>query len=423
VSFLTPLALLAGGVSAAAVIALHLLARQRPRAAAFPPARFVPDQPVRAPSLARRPTDLVLLALRVAALLLLATAFARPVLDGRRRSIARVVALDRSRAVASLAEGRDSARAILGSGDRLVMFDSMAGIAPVTALDSLAKEASEAPGSLSAALIASIRAAPAFRASADSVELVLISPLVREEWDAATAAIRATWPGRVRVIRVRASATPRQASQRVEIIGREDDPLRATAGLLGARAAIPVRVLRQAAAAGDSEEARDGRVLVYWPEDGGGFPRRARPDTIGAVVAGDVVLVAPFVRATTPPPGRVIARWADGQPAATEREVGGGCFRDVAITLDAAGDVALRESAQHLLAALAAPCGGARELTPLADSLAERLRGARSLVAAKNLTGKEAPESPLARWLLLASALTLLVEMIVRQYRGAGRAS
>lgn len=94
-SFLFP-AFLLGGLAATVPILLHFFARDRAPRLPFSDVRFLERASVRR-TRRRRPRDLLLLALRVAALLLLAVAFARPFVDaagGTRRTT--VVAVDRS---------------------------------------------------------------------------------------------------------------------------------------------------------------------------------------------------------------------------------------------------------------------------------------------------------------------------------------
>lgn len=134
--------------AASVVVVLHLLARRRPHPMMLPTARFVPEAAVRAPAFHRRPSDLLLLALRVAALLLLGAALARPEITGPRRPVA-----------------------------ALTIGDSV--------------------GSLSAAFAAALRASPAL--GADSVALVLAMSLTRDRWDPATVEWRSRWPGAVRL--------------------------------------------------------------------------------------------------------------------------------------------------------------------------------------------------------------------------------
>ena len=58
--------LFVGAGAAVALVALHLLALGRPAPLVLPTTRFVPARAVRARRLARRPTDLLLLATRAA---------------------------------------------------------------------------------------------------------------------------------------------------------------------------------------------------------------------------------------------------------------------------------------------------------------------------------------------------------------------
>jgi hypothetical protein len=139
------------------------------------------------------------------------------------------------------------------------------------------------------------------------------------------------------------------------------------------------------------------------------------------VIAGSAVLVAPFVRDVEPPAGRAVAWWMDGRPAATERVVGDGCMRDVAIALPEAGDVALGESARRLVQALSGPCGGARAVAPSTDSALAILRGDGPLLDPRTLHAERAASSRTATWLLLAAALLIVAEPLAR--RGRGRSS
>lgn len=146
---------------------------------------------------------------------------------------------------------------------------------------------------------------------------------------------------------------------------------------------------------------------------------------MGAVVAGDAVVVASFVRTAHPPAGRVVARWVDGQPAAAEHPTGRGCVRDVAIALPKRGDLALRESTLRLVRALTEPCGGARDLAVLPEPALARLRGDTALLAARAL-----PPAPhlerhdgLVTWLLAAAALLVLAEPLARRAGRTGDAT
>jgi hypothetical protein len=268
--------------------------------------------------------------------------------------------------------------------------------------------------------VAAIRAASPLRETADSVDLVVISPMAIGEWDAATTRIRSAWPGRIRLVQVSAVGDS-TAPQRIDVRGAIDDPVRAAAALYGAQATASARVVRGPLTATDSSWAREARhVLVWWPPFGDGLPRRAPEDSSGAVVTENAVLVAPFSRSANPPAGRVVARWADGRPAATEQALGAGCRRSVAVVLPSAGDVALRESTRGVLADLVAACGGAAQGQRAATALLDTLRGPARLTAARERDARgERRRSPLSTWLFGAAVVCLLAESAVR--RRAGR--
>ena len=429
-TFLAPIHLVIALAAALGIVALHLITRDRPPRAPLPTARFIPPRVEKAMSRATRPTDPLLLLLRVVLIVLAGAAFARPVLERERRPIARVVMLDRSRAVASAPEARDSAAAWLGPEDALVLFDTAARVVDGEPRDSLPAldvgdgAATGAAGSLSAALLAASRVARELAGGADSVELVLVSALADEELDDATIAIRGSWPGRVRLVRLRPAAAGTLTST-LEVRAGTDDPVGAAAALQGPRMVpSPVRVVRTRPTASDSMAAQSGGVLVVWPRDTmpAGWTVRTTIDTVGAVVAGDAVVVAPFERRVAAPAAsepsrqmRVAARWVDGEPAAVERPMGAGCVRDVGIPLDERGDLALRLETRRLLVALTEPCGGRRRFDPLTDSVAAMLAGAGPLASSGAIRHDDTQQTPLVPWLLGAALLAALAEPVVRR--------
>ena len=436
-TFLAPWALWAAGAVSAAVIALHILASRNPRVTPLPTARFIPDVPLRATARAMRLSDVMLMLVRVAVVMLVGVAFARPELARGRRSVGRVVMVDASRALGSPSEAADSAARLIARGDVVIAFDSIAHPIRDGSADALramlADSSAWSPhGSLSTAFAAAMRATSALRADADSVELVLVSPLSAEEWDAATGPIRAAWPGRVHLVRVASATSSAAPALRIEVTNASlDDPVRAAASLLGAASAaasatgsVSARVDRGSPLASDTAWARDpAHTLVRWPAqlDSSGWHTRVHVDTSGALLAGEgdgaAVVVSPFARRVDPAPGRVIVRWADGAVAATERALGAGCVRDVAIPLPRAGDLALRESTRRLVAQLASPCGGAVRYTPASDSALAKLRGSGPLVATRALERRTVPRGHLATWLLSAAFVLLLLEPLLRRQR------
>lgn len=349
-------------------------------------------------------------------MVLLAAAFARPVIETR-GGIRRVIVLDGSRAVATLAEVRDSARALYRAGDVLVTFDSTARVVPN--LEALASaESPPVRGSLSAALVVALRTGSQVAPHADSLELVIVSPLAAEEWDHATVVVRNLWPGRIQLVSV---ATAQQRAEGVETPLGDDDPLGAAVSLAGLRRGRgSVRLVRERPTKRDSAWARAAAgALVYWPAaPDPRWPTRSQ-DMVGAVASGDAVVVAPFHRDGSPPGGRAVAHWVDGAIAAVERPVGAGCQRDVAIRVPTGGDIALSHSMQRLLVALLAPCAGNTSGLP-GDSALGDLRGQGRLAAASGFPrgGGHDTRVPANRWLLLVAAVFIAGEPFVRRRKG-----
>lgn len=425
-TLLAPLYLLAGLAAAAGVVALHLIAFDRPRVLLLPTARFAPPLPERARTRARRPTDVVLLALRVLALLLAALALARPVRVPTRVPLARVVVADLTASVARPAEVRDSVRALARPGDvviaaggeaRTIAPDSLDAFYSVGARPSMP---TARPGAITAGIVRAIAAAREVARGADSAELVIVSPLLRESVDAATGSAVAAWNGRVRVVRVAAvAAREPDTSRRIAVLTRPDadDAIAAAAARVGPRARAEARIVRApGATSGDSAwvSAEQGRVLVVWPpaRETGSDTARVR----GIAWDGDA-LVAPLSVTDAPAPGRVVAWWDDGTPAAVERTLGAGCIREVHVGVSQRGDVALRGGMLRFVRALADPCGGRRDLVPVQPATLG-MRGDAPARALPRAPGEDAWR--IGRWLLGASMLLLLVEPFVRRGRRAG---
>jgi hypothetical protein len=339
------------------------------------------------------------------------------------------VVADRSRSVADIAETRDSVSTLLRPGDALATFDSSA--ASVASIASFSH--SNTRGELSAGLAAAMRAGAALAPRADSVELVIVSPIAAEEVDAATTHIRGAWPGRVRIVRVRATSDT-DAAPRVQTAGAIIDANDAViaglslsgmlGGTSGAAGATPAtaRLARAEPSTSDSAWARQGHVLVHWPasQRDVSWPRREQIDAIGGVATESGVLVGRFPRVWALS-GAVVARWSDGEAAATERALGAGCIRDVAVLIDPAADITLHAPFRRFARALFAPCGGARSAA-LADSgTVARLAGAGPLAPSALLQDAESAPSSWTPWLLALGAALLLLELAVR--RSEARAS
>lgn len=411
-TFAAPLWLAGAAACSLVVVALHLLARRRPRTFIYPTARFIPEQAASAPAASRRPSDLPLLLLRVVIILLTGTAFARPSLPPPRHTT-RLVLLDRSRTAPRLQD--DSLTPLLRHADLVLPFDSMPrSWSGTVATDDTNRTAPR--GSLSAALLAALRRAPELAAAGDSLALHIISPFALEEWDEATPAIRRLWRGGITLHVVPAVHPPVAPGGGSRLSG--DDPLAATVALLGGEAERGARIVRTRPTAADSSWATAGGALVHWPRELGRTTwDTLRPDTIGAVAGRSTVVVAPFARTVRPPGGGVIARWADGTPAATEHPLGAGCARDVAIPTDGGGDLALRGSMRALVRELTAPCGGLPALARGSGARLDSLRGPASLLAASRLTPVGGGRVPANGWYLAAALLLLAAEPLVRRGR------
>lgn len=329
-TFLAPVFLYAAIAAAAVIVALHFLVVRQPRSSILPTARFVPDTPATTVSSASRPSDVLPMVLRVITLLAVGAALAKPIVQPSRRAKANVVLVDVSRSIADSIGLRDSARSVHVDGDAVVLFDSSAHLITANVGDSLRSLLpTNRRGSLSAALVAALRAGSTIRERADSVQLVIVSAFAHEEFDAATDSIRALWPGGARLVQIKSSATSNvEAAARIQTNAHVADPLGITASLVGPRVAGNLFIDRT-----ESGLPTPAAILIDWPQTARprGAIARSVTDTVGGVVARDATVIAPFARRWSYPAdslrgAEVIARWVDGEPAAIEieREAGGG---------------------------------------------------------------------------------------------------
>ena len=188
--FLYP-AFLIGAAAIALPIVLHLLRRDVAPEVPFTAVRLLRRSPIER-SRRRRLRELILLAARIAALVLLAAAFARPYIAGARGAGTLVIAIDRSfsmaapgafdRARASAREAIDAATA--GERIAIVAFDDRAQVVagPGSAGDARAAVAALRPGS-GATRYAAAFARAAEVAGSGPAHLVLISDLQRTGLD------------------------------------------------------------------------------------------------------------------------------------------------------------------------------------------------------------------------------------------------
>lgn len=435
-SFLAPLWLAVAGVIGAGVTFAHLFSATVPPQDVLPTVRFIPEGTPLTVLRTRRITDGWLLLLRLVAVALLGLALAGA--QVARHAPARVVLLDVSRAVGSPAAALDSAIAV-ASGAELIAFDSSARrLTPdsVRALDAAARgqlARSGARGSLSTAIVAAHRLLAETPDGTERTELVMVSPLAREEIDSATAHLLLLWQGPVRVVRVAALSDTTATTWNVRADG--DDPVAAALGPAPRGRQESVRLVRTLPTPADSQWAKNtGGALVVWPaiNERQTLEARAAADSQSGIAAVHLVAIAPFRRELQPRAGRVVVRWTDGEAAATERPLGKGCVREVAVPVDAVGDLALRDSFRGIVRSLLAPCGGARDFRPPPASLEALLKSADHRAAPGTsprmqqrfaAAGRERGNpGSLPMWLALIAAGTLIFEQVLRA-RGGGRAA
>lgn len=431
-SFAYPWLISFGAAVAAGVVALHLLSTRRPPVRPLPTARFVPESDLRAVSRTSRPTDLLLLTMRVLAVLLIAAAFAQPMPDAPGPAVRRVVALEWTTALGDADAARATAQTLLGEGDALVVFDTAARVVPAADLPTLAPPTVRG-AALSPMLVALRDAAANIARGADSVAVTVLSGFPAEAWNAATAPLRATWPGRIDV-QVVESAVDSTVAQVTALPDDAEDPVVAALPLAtaafgadarpgtGASAASGnarrmVRLRRGMADPDDSTwlAQTPGALLVHWPRD---TAAALSADGVVAMLGAEAALVAPLGRVAlnvsdAAAETRVIARWRDGTPAATERADGMGCRRNVAIAVPEGGDVTLREPFAAVMRVLLEPCGGQRSAAP-DDSLLADFAGKGALAVAAPFV-RDGTGSPWTPWLLVAALVLLVVEQWWRQ--------
>jgi hypothetical protein len=310
-NFLFP-AFLLGGLAIAVPIILHLLRRDVAPEVRFSAVRLLKRSPVER-SRRRRIRDLLLLAARVTALLLLATAFARPFAPGAALAMLplRIVAIDRSFSMAApgaFDRARQLALAAIdeaGVGERVavIAFDDRATVVAEPGGTGEARKAigSVAPGYGSTRYGAALTKA-AELAGGGAARLVIITDLQRAGWEGETrmripdsleVEVRPVemTPANAAVVDVRqsdqgltasvrnASGESRSGTIRVEHAGREAARARYS---VGANATVDVPI---------EWTATKGDVLVSI-EDGEGFPAdNQRHIALDAPTAAAVLVV------------------------------------------------------------------------------------------------------------------------------------
>ncbi|WP_337171596.1 hypothetical protein [Gemmatimonas aurantiaca] len=451
-SFALPWVMGAAVAAAIGIGLLHLLSVRQPPVLWLPTARFVTAGDARAVARRPRPNDLWLLVLRVAALLLAGAALAGARCHALGPRTVQLIVADATMRADSAGWWTRAAyaddRADDGEGRPARAAETSRAMPRLQAVwvDGLTTD----PG---VALVAAQREAARLVRNDPALEqiglTVVVPPTVQSlrGWEA----WRAEWPGHVRVVQATERDTPREAESPLDSVSRRASPSRVMVSVqsshgddpvtaaFGFGAAQPVIILRDSGRVSLPEPSRGAlpadtlanvsTVTVHWPRDGApsGWQRLSQPDSVGAVVAQEIALVAPFVRAyrwigdssgTTDSTARAILWWADGGVAAVERSGAHGCERDVYLPVADGSDLLLGAAAASVRNALTAPCGSAMLSThALKDSIGD-------LVDARPFRVGQATSLQSDPWwltpvLLLAAVGLLLGEQYLRRGEGS----
>lgn len=410
-SFAAPGWLAVAAVAALGVVAIHLIAWRQPESVSLPTARFVPDEKSRRATRTVRLSDLALLALRVAIVLLVGVGMARPSRESARSGVARVIVVERSDAQGNTIM-LDTIRAL--ASDQVVSvvaFDTAAQVLHGVdqAAGALAATAAPVHGSLSTGLVAGLREARRLEQLHERVDVAVASSFSKGAFDAATTAIRATWPDPILLIRLHPSEPPPPGSVDVRAAG--DDPVAAGIALAQSHGLVrgTARVVRDRLTPDDSAWIGPGRVLVAWPM------LDSAQGTVEAIHAGGATAVGYLSRGAAGDSGRVVARWTNGEPAAREVESQGGCIRTIGFDVPDVGDFVLTPSFQRLAAELAGPCGGTWSAEALADSALAAFAARPANRAQASRPGEGSRR--LGALLVAVAAMLAIAELLVRGTR------
>ena len=420
--FAAPAFLLAGALAALVPLALHLIRRRPPVRAPLPTARFLVDDPRNAVRVSR-PTDVPLLLLRMAMLVLLGAGLARPAWVPAPSGTVSVVLVDR----ALSPEGWRAAVGEARSAGGLVLFDTVAEVVGGERLSPAFFDSLAAAGPSEAApdYAAGLRAIPAAvrgLRGADSVRVRLVSSF-GGGWEAGLGPVRrAAWPGTVDLARVAGRAAVDSlapaAGRRAVVVARQGgDYASAALGALGYEVsrvdgeevdpgADVYVVLDPASTDRWTEAARGGATVVL----------ASTASTGGAGAGGELWLDAglrltgagPWT-APPPSPDRVVAVWEDGTPAAGARRIGTGCVVHLTTDLEA-GELPFQAAYPAVLGRLARGCEEDAPTPGLDAGALALLRG--SGPASVPAAAFDATETgtPLGRWLLVAALVVALAE-------------
>ena len=405
-TWLAPWALAAGALGMFGIVAAHLLARQRPRALALATARFLPNGMLEATTVQRVPQDRWWMVLRLLIVALVALAVAQPVLTGSQVPTRTVLLLDRTLPVTA----QRDAMGALRESDVVIAFDTMATLHPAAR-----PEPVQAPrSSLSAALGLLVRVRDSLALDATELRIVAASRFAERSLDPATRTVRALLGDAIAITPVTVPADSAMPRDAITVRADGDDPVSATAFLLGDSVAPAGTVIERRAAitATDAASVSRGATVVHWPaRTATGMP------ALQAVTIAGTTWIAPLQRDSTaaaPAGARSIGWWADGAPAVWQQAVGAGCQLTVQVAIPVAGDQTLSLAAQAWLRALVTSCDADRTASrPAPAWLAPAPPRSAANVAQQTL------HSGMAPWLLVVALLLAAVELALRGMKRA----
>lgn len=404
--WLAPWALAAGGAGMLGIVAAHLLSRQRPRALALATTRFLPAGMLEATSLQRVPMDRWWMLLRLMIVALLAAGVAQPVFTGAKVPRRTVLLLDRTLSL----EAQRAALATLTATDAVIPFDTAASVMPVTAVvPTLAEDAR-----LSAALATLVRVRDSLAAQSTEMRIAIASRFSETSFDPASPSLRALITDSMLVLPVTAGADTSIARGPVRVLAGDNDPIAATAQLLGDSVAPRGTVIQRAArlTAADSAAISAGATLLWWPA-------QATDSTpaLQGITVGRATWIAPLGRDSAPlnaVAARAIGWWADGTPAVWRRDLGRGCVLSLRAAVPIAGDQTLSLAAQAWLAALLTSCDSHGDAVAPAPTW---IGGTASRAIPRDVRDTLVSQS--AAWLIGAALVLACLELALRRVQRA----
>ncbi len=405
-TWLAPWALAVGGVGLLGVVAAHLLSRQRPRALALATARFLPAGMLEATTLQTIPIDRWWMLLRLCIVTLLALGVAQPVVTGTKVPARTVLLLDQTLP----REAQRAALAALMPTDVVIPYDTTAVLLTAPA----ATPVVAASASLSAALSRVLRARDSLVQRSSTMRIAVASRFGPGSIDPATPIIRALVPDSIVVLPVTVAPVAPLARGPIAVRAIGDDPIAATAHLLGDSVAPLGAVVQRGVSltAEDSLAARNGATVVWWPASAS-----SSAPILQAITVGSRTWIAALERDSRRAAaisGRAVGWWADGSPAVRMQSLGRGCVLSLGVSLPAAGDQTLSLGAQAWLAALITACDRDGSGVAAAPAwLSAPPRGARVAAVATSMSSGAAP------WLVAAAFLLALTELILRRRQAA----